>query len=180
MAFDIRTIDTTYPRPASLFELIRDVYTTSDHMSESFSEKYHDVSVLTAEVADITNRPGAVFLVAEAEKKPLGYLIVKPRHQTKLRHTADLHMGIHSCARGQGLGGTLIEKALTQLELAGGVEIVYLMVRADNLSAIALYSRMGFDSIATLKKDTKVNGVYFDGILMRRFIHPQKAQTGEQ
>jgi hypothetical protein len=55
------------------------------------------------------------------------------------------------------------------LRLKKTIEIVYLMVRADNFAAVKLYQQNGFETIATLEKDTKIGSQYFDGILMRKF-----------
>ena len=44
------------------------------------------------------------------------------------------------------------------------------MVRADNVSAVRLYERNGFDSLASLAGDTKIGEQYFDGILMRKCV----------
>jgi len=43
------------------------------------------------------------------------------------------------------------------------------MVRADNFAAVKLYQQKGFETLATLEKDTKIGTQYFDGILMRKF-----------
>ena len=43
------------------------------------------------------------------------------------------------------------------------------MVRADNFAAVKLYQQKGFETLATLEKDTKIGNQYFDGILMCKF-----------
>jgi len=55
------------------------------------------------------------------------------------------------------------------LRLKKNIEIVYQMVRADNFAAVKLYQQKGFETIATLEKDTKIGSQYFDGILMRKY-----------
>jgi putative acetyltransferase len=169
---DILAIDRSYPRVEALFELVRDVYSTSNHMSESFDEKYPAPSVLATEIAGLAERSGGLVLVAERERRPQGYLTIEPRIQARLRHTADLHMGVHAAARGQGIGKRLLEDAIARVAEAQIVEIVYLMVRADNLPALGLYERSGFDRVATLPRDTKADGRYYDGVLMRRTVAP--------
>jgi phosphinothricin acetyltransferase len=163
-------VDATWPRLAALHVLIRDVYATSDAMSEDFEDKFPSPSVLAAEIAAVTARPGGLVLVADAAPMPLGYLVVEPRPQARLRHTADLTMGVASAARGRGIGRLLVAEALTRVAAAGIVEIVYLMVRADNLRALELYRHAGFERVATLRRDTRIDGRYHDGVLMRRFV----------
>jgi len=54
-------------------------------------------------------------------------------------------------AQGRGLGGTLLE-ALVEHARAAGATSMLLEVRADNVAAIALYERHGFDRIAVRRR----------------------------
>ena len=170
MSLAILAIDRSYARMDALFALVGEVYATSSHMSEAFDEKFPDPAVLASDIADVSGRPGGIVLVAEEERRPRGYVVIRPRHQARLRHTADLHMGVHSESRGLGIGRKLVEAALDAAASAGKVEIVYLMVRSDNLPAIRLYEAVGFDRLALLQRDTKIGNEYHDGVLMRRFV----------
>jgi ribosomal protein S18 acetylase RimI-like enzyme len=170
MLLEVFAVDSSYARMEALYALFRDVYTTSSQMSELFDEKFSGPAALVDTVARVSGRPGGLVLVAEEDRRPQGYLTLEPRRQARLRHTADLQMGVHSDARGRGIGATLIETALAHAARGEVVEIVYLMVRADNVPAIGLYARMGFDRVAALQRDTKIDGNYYDGVLMRRFV----------
>jgi ribosomal protein S18 acetylase RimI-like enzyme len=155
---------------AALQELIRDLYETSDYMSEDFTDKYPTTEALRADFAQLLALPGAVLLVAAEDGALLGYVVVQPRHQAKLRHTAELHMGVHSRARGRGIGRQLLEAALRTLRAQPVIERVYLLVRADNTAGIALYARCGFTPLTVLANDTKIGRRYYDGMLMRCVI----------
>ena len=63
----------------------------------------------------------------------------------------------------------LVDAAIERIRDEKTIEIVYLMVRADNIAAVKLYQQKGFEILATLEKDTKIGSQYFDGILMRKF-----------
>ena len=159
----------------NIYDLVSDVYATSEGMSEALEDKYPMLESFQQDVADLLSRPGAIALVAEREGTLLGYLTVKPRNQAKLRHTSELNMGVHHLARGQGVGKALLVEALRQAEESAELEIIYLMVRADNTSAVRLYETMGFEKMAILDHDTKIGDSYYDGLLMRRFV---KDMTG--
>jgi ribosomal protein S18 acetylase RimI-like enzyme len=95
-------------------------------------------------------------------------------------------MGLAPGAQGQGLGTQLLQLTLERvrsenraLQLKAeassvghqGIEIVYLMVREDNMPAISLYRKVGFEQVAVLHKDTKISDdLYYDGIMMRLFM----------
>ena len=156
--------------PDELHALFADVYSSSEGMSERLEEKYADPVSLHNDLIDLCNTPGAVALAIEKANRPVAYLTIRPRRQSRLRHTADLNMGVAKAGRGQGLGEVLLTAGLAQATASPVLEIVYLMVRTDNIPAIALYRKMGFETLAILERDTKIDAAYFDGMLMRRFV----------
>jgi ribosomal protein S18 acetylase RimI-like enzyme len=158
-----------YPT-ADLYALFRDVYASAEAMSETLAEKYPDLAALEADLAALRRLPGAVALAAEVDGRPVAYVILRPRAPARLGHTADLSLGVAPLARGHGLGRRVLDAALARARAEAIIEIVYLMVRADNAAAIRLYERAGFETLAVLQRDTRVAGRYFDGLLMRRFV----------
>ena len=153
-----------------LYPLFADVYASSDAMSETLEEKYPDPLHLADDLRALARLSGALALAAEMDGKPLAYALLRPRKPARLRHTAELSMGVAQAARGKGLGDLVLNAVLDRSRQAGMIEIVYLMVRADNLSAVRLYQRNGFEVLASLAGDTKIGEQYFDGILMRKHV----------
>lgn len=155
---------------AELYALFGDVYSSSDGMSEALEDKYPDLASFEADLVALQGLPDAVALVAEVGGKPAGYVVIRPRRQSRLRHTADLNMGVARESRGQGLGRLILQAGIKRASAVPGIEIVYLMVRADNAPAIRLYESVGFETLTILHRDTKIGGAYFDGVLMRKFV----------
>ncbi|HUN54418.1 MAG TPA: GNAT family N-acetyltransferase [Smithella sp.] len=151
----------------TVFDLIKSVYQSADAYASDFEQEYPSLEALEARLGDIRKRPGSLFLVASDGKELSGFLFIVPRTASRLRHTADLNMGVSEKARGRGLGGELLGAALSQLRADGIIEIVYLMVGKDNLPAMRLYTRYGFEEIATLALDTKIGTQCYDGALMK-------------
>jgi ribosomal protein S18 acetylase RimI-like enzyme len=156
--------------PAELYGLFKDVYSSSGEMSETLEEKYPDLASFENDLAVLQSIPGAIALVAEIAHKPVAYVTIRPRRQSRLRHTADLNMGVAHIARGQGTGEFVLRAGLEQAFSSSELEIVYLMVRSDNAPAIRLYKKAGFETMTVLHRDTKIADSYFDGILMRKFV----------
>jgi ribosomal protein S18 acetylase RimI-like enzyme len=154
----------------AIYSLLKNVYTTSDSMSESFDEKFPDKESCNRYFSELDSQRGSILLFAEINNEPVGYLVIKPRYQAKIRHTSELNMGIHSGFRDSGVGKFLLTEALKMAMNSKENEIIYLMVRADNFPAIRLYEQFGFDKLATLERDTKIGNTYYDGILMRKFV----------
>ncbi|RLE66137.1 MAG: ribosomal-protein-alanine N-acetyltransferase [Thermoprotei archaeon] len=104
------------------------------------------------------------FLVAESNGKIVGYIMCRVEYG-KLK-TGKLEYGrrghIISIAvipemRGQGIGKTLMEKAMKALKEKYKVNEYYLEVRVSNLPAIQLYRKLGFSIVDRIKK------YYLDG-----------------
>jgi len=155
---------------ARLYALVSDVYTTSDGMSERLEERFPTIESFEQYIGELSSRPGAVALAAETGGELCGYLTIMPRYQAKLSHTSELNMGVHHSSRGKGVGKLLLKEALRSATEFGILEIIYLMVRADNDTAIRLYKNTGFEHLATLQHDTKTPEGYYDGLLMRKFV----------
>ncbi len=67
-------------------------------------------------------------------------------------------IGTRPAWQGRGLGGH-VTAALAADSLAGGIELVYLGVYADNFRAIGLYERLGFVPLAERSSDMLQQGV---------------------
>jgi ribosomal-protein-alanine N-acetyltransferase len=92
------------------------------------------------------------FLVAETTDGEIaGYVVADtvPNHGRPLGHVKDI--AVHPERRGEGLGGTLLERALGVLR-ARDASRVKLEVREDNDPAIGLYRDYGFDHHHTVPR----------------------------
>lgn len=156
--------------PSNLYALYEDVYFSSEGMSESLEDKYPDLECFEEDMSILQSTPGAIALAAEINKKLVAYLTIRPRRQSRLRHTADLNMGVAQDSTGQGLGRLILLKGLEHAFATPELEIVYLMVRSDNVPAVRLYEKMGFELLTVLSRDTKIGDSYHDGLLMRKFV----------
>ena len=86
-------------------------------------------------------------LVETDDKRLLGYVCA-----TSAFEDADLLIiAVAENARGQGLGGRLMDALFAQLRLRG-VERVFLEVRLSNAAALALYEGRGFTTTRIRKK----------------------------
>jgi len=162
------SIEDGFPLPAEdARRLLRDIHESADTFAVNFDDEFPSAEAFARFLRDLHRRPGALFLAARGAGGLLGFLLIEPRRAGKLRHTADLHMGVRADARGQGAGSALLAAALDRLNAQTDIEIVYLMVRADNEPALRLYRRHGFEQLARLPRDTKIGTRYYDGLLMR-------------
>jgi RimJ/RimL family protein N-acetyltransferase len=92
-----------------------------------------------------------------------------PMEAPKIAHKAALWgMYVGSSARGVGLGERLVAAIIAHA--TGRFEQLMLSVVAGNEPAYRLYRKMGFSEYGHEMKALKVDGSYFDEILMVRFL----------
>ena len=151
-----------------IFAIVRHIYLTSEFMSDDFDRKFPSVDEFNRYFLQVLETPGSFLLVAIFHNKPVGYLVLEANPAKNLCHTAMLNMGVVDKFRGMGVGKYLLAQSLQKVKSEVSIEIVYLMVRADHSGAIRLYKNAGFDTLAKLEKDTKIDGEYYDGLLMRK------------
>lgn len=97
----------------------------------------------------------------------VGWVDVSTGTNPRLNHRGSLGMGLLQGYRGQGVGSQLMSAALEHAKKAG-LEKVELHVYTSNLAAIALYRRFGFEHEGLIKKYRKLDGRYFDCLMMAK------------
>lgn len=91
-------------------------------------------------------------------------------------HIGVLGIGLLPEARGQGLGGRLMQSAL-DAAWARGLTRIELSVRTDNTRAARLYERLGFEHEGIKRQACLVDGVYHDIAAMALLREPTGARA---
>jgi ribosomal-protein-alanine N-acetyltransferase len=112
---------------------------------------------------DILKDFPSTFLVAEQERKVVGYIMCRLEYGLSMTKRFGLAKKGHIISiavleesRGRGVGTNLIRTALEEIRKSAGKEC-YLEVRTTNRGAIELYEKLGFKIGSTL------HGYYKDG-----------------
>ena len=95
----------------------------------------------------------------------VGWCDITRRKRKVFAHTGSLGMGITKPHRGKGLGSRMMEECITQAR-ANGLEKICLEVYSHNTAGIALYKKFGFAQEGIKIKEVKIDGKYFDNIVM--------------
>ena len=123
-------------------------------------------------IVDFTKRNidrGNIHLVALADAQVVGWCGIPPIDRDGFRHVGLLGMGVHKDYRGHGLGKRLMALALNKAR-EKGFERVELQVYSSNRAAIGLYKSFGFEIEGTRRKVRKMDGVYYDNLIMALFL----------
>jgi ribosomal protein S18 acetylase RimI-like enzyme len=93
-----------------------------------------------------------------------------------VRHKASLWgLYVTPAERGQGYATGLVETALACAAEMPGLEMVRLVVDADNTSAISVFERTGFERYGLEPRARQAAGTYHDQLYMCRFLHRASA-----
>ena len=103
--------------------------------------------------------------VAVDDDVVVGWCDVLPKERPVYRHCGVLGIGVVASWRGKGHGRALLSATLSYAARQGLVRIE-LMVRADNIRAVSLYQRAGFETEGVLRDAARVDGKYYDLFLM--------------
>ena len=111
--------------------------------------------------------PDEYMLVAEVEGKVVGSVSLS-RRRNRLAHVAGLGMAVHDDYQGRGIGTALLGAALDLADNWLNIRRVELDVYTDNLTAIRMYERFGFETEGIRKRLAFRAGEYVDAYHMAR------------
>jgi len=88
----------------------------------------------------------------------------------RLSHQCDIGISVKKKYWNNGVATHLMNEIISFARQNGVCEIIHLGVRSDNVYAMRLYKKFGFEKIGVYKKFFKINGEYFDEILMNLYL----------
>jgi RimJ/RimL family protein N-acetyltransferase len=114
-------------------------------------------------------------LVALDKGNVIGWCDVRRDHWPAHAHCGTLGMGLLPEYRGKGLGRRLMQAALAAAHDEGFVR-VELTAHADNLRAIALYEKLGFQREGVTRDSVCIDGRFVDSLIMARIDIENRAK----
>ena len=108
-------------------------------------------------------------LVAIHNGKIIGWCDISALDRPVFAHIGSLGIGVLAPYRGQGVGKALMTAALQKAKLKGLTRIE-LTVRENNIRAIALYEKLGFEKEGVHKNGVCIDGKYENHIFMARLF----------
>jgi len=88
----------------------------------------------------------------------------------RLAHQSSIAVSVLKEYWGMGVGTHMMNELINFAKNSDKIELLHLGVRADNANAIALYKKCGFQEIGRYPKFFKINGEYYDEILMNLYL----------
>lgn len=110
------------------------------------------------------------YIVAEQDGKIVGHALLDPMPLEAISHVFRLTIVVHPSYLGQGIGMALMKDLMNWAKQNPGVEKIELLVRATNLRAIRMYSKLGFMEEGRFKKRIRLaDGDFIDDLAMAWF-----------
>jgi ribosomal protein S18 acetylase RimI-like enzyme len=104
-----------------------------------------------------------------SDDKPVGTITYLFDNRLKTKHIARIFgVYVDPNYRGRGIGKKLLEKALELIQENKNIVKIQLMVNSKQNAAVALYKNMGFIVVGQLKKEIKVDGEFYDELVMEK------------
>lgn len=87
----------------------------------------------------------------------------------RLCHRAEIGISVKKKYWNKKIGTRIMEKAI-EFAKESGITVIELQVKSDNINAIKLYEKMGFEKIGIYKNFLKIKDKYYDFILMNLYM----------
>lgn len=112
----------------------------------------------------------SVTLAGKVEKRVVAIGSLATPRQARCAHTSEVSLLVSRVYWGQGVGAAMLESLLQYARQDGTLRLLHLGAREDNLRALGLYRRFGFEVAGRLKHFFYVDGRYYDQILMELLL----------
>ncbi len=99
-------------------------------------------------------------------------------HRRKTAHTGEIALSVQEKFWHIGVGSAIME-TLIKLAEDACVENIELGVYADNVRAIALYERYGFEAAGRHRRKFYADGIYYDQLIMDKYIEVDQNKLRE-
>ncbi len=150
---------------AEMVEYMKQVTGETDKLAYGPEEFTMTVEQETEFLESQVQSKHSVMIAARVEGKIVGCLGFQGSNRKRTEHTGIFGISVMKEYWGIGIGKLLLESLISFAEDTG-VTKINLKVRTDNIQAIALYEKMGFQIEGRERWGIKIDGVYYDFYLM--------------
>ena len=145
-----------------LLEYCRQIGGETDNLTFGSEGISMTVEQETAYLEGIYNSCKQIYLIAVEDGEMVGSAqfsgFVKPR----LAHRGEISISVRKAFWGKGIGSRLMEELIRFARDVAKVEMISLEVRSDNVRAIGLYEKFGFQKTGTFRGFMKIRGEEID------------------
>ncbi|MGB8779587.1 MAG: ribosomal protein S18-alanine N-acetyltransferase [Candidatus Bathyarchaeia archaeon] len=136
-----------------------------DRLCEIETECFRDEAFTKEQILQLLKEYNCVNLVARVDGIIAGFVIGLMYVDRKALYAHILTIDVSPAHRRRGIGRLLLQE-IERIFKEKGVKASHLEVREDNVAAINLYRKLGYEKIGKLRNYYgKANGIYFKKVL---------------
>ena len=141
---------------AEILEYLKKIGGETDNLSFGGEGLTFTVEAEANYLAQIENSCDDIMLIAKDDNKIVGSASLG-RLPRRMNHRGDLSISVLSAYWNKGIGSELLAEII-DFARNSSFEVIDLQVRSDNLAAIHLYEKFGFEKIGTHPAFFKIDG----------------------
>lgn len=142
----------------------------SDNLTFEHNDYYFNENQERTFIKLMKERKNSLFIIGVIDNKIVGNLTFVATQRDRLIHRGEMGISILKNYWGVGIGSALIEHLLAWARLNGVIKKIELQVRQDNISAVELYKKWGFEIEGKITKGMNINDNYYDLYYMGKNI----------
>ncbi len=154
----------------AIVEYLNVVGGESDNLLFGKGEFRLSVEQEEAHIENLNKTETSALFIGKVEGEIVSVASFSSAPRKRIAHHGDLAISVKKEFWGLGIGYAMIEKVKEFGKENGVTKIIHLGVRSDNVNAIKLYKKCGFEEIGVFKDYFKIDDEYFDEILMNCYI----------
>ena len=155
---------------AELLYLLNAIGGETDNLTFGAEGVPFSVEEETAFLKSLELSTSSVMFVAKKNGEMVGSASFSGMTRERMKHRGEFAISVRKSEWGQGVGSKLLEAVIDFAKHTAHAEIISLEVRKDNLRAIRLYEKYGFQKIGSFPGFFKINGEYVDFELMNLYL----------
>ena len=155
---------------AEIVKYVNTVGGESNNLNFGANEFHMTVEQEEAYIESLENNLTSTLLIGVVDNRIICSGIISAPTRPRFAHNCGIGMSVLKEFWGLGVGTHLLNALIDFAKGTNTIEIVHLKVKADNERAIALYKKMGFQEIGRYPNEVKIDGQYYDTILMNLYL----------
>lgn len=169
MEYEIRSI--RVEDAEKMLEYLDIISGESDNLSFGAGEFGMSLEGEISYLEKLVENENQISLVAICNDEIIANLSYSGGQRPRNRHCGEFGISVRKDFWNMGIGNVLMAEMINWAKSSKYCEKINLRVREDNLNAIFLYEKFGFEKEGLLLKEMKINGEFVNFILMGRFIY---------
>lgn len=142
----------------------------TDFLSFGKDEFKKDLEEYRSLIESTRLEQNSIILLAFLKDEIIGLGSITSSQKDRTKHVGTLGIVVSKRYIGLGLGRALMEQMIQWSSANGMTNKISLVTREDNVKAIELYEKLGFEKEGLVKRESLIDGVYYNTLLMGLFL----------